>query len=96
MDEAALREQLAMLGASLFQRGYSVGTAGNISVRLPDEYIMTPVPQDMDVKAPLRVALVQDIPCAFNGSIAHPPVGSGALALGQRGARRIASCRASL
>ena len=42
MDEAALREQLAMLGASLFQRGYSVGTAGNISVRLPDGYLMTP------------------------------------------------------
>ena len=38
MDEAAIREELAALGASLFQRGYSVGTAGNISVRLPDGY----------------------------------------------------------
>lgn len=43
MPEAALREQLAMLGASLFQRGFSVGSAGNISVcRLPDGYLMTP------------------------------------------------------
>jgi ribulose-5-phosphate 4-epimerase/fuculose-1-phosphate aldolase len=42
MDEAALRAQLAALGASLFARGYSVGTAGNISVRLPDGFLMTP------------------------------------------------------
>ncbi|MDT8267576.1 class II aldolase/adducin family protein, partial [Roseomonas sp. DSM 102946] len=26
----------------LFARGYSVGSAGNISVRLPDGYLMTP------------------------------------------------------
>lgn len=33
---------LVALGASLFARGYSVGSAGNISVRLPDGYLMTP------------------------------------------------------
>jgi ribulose-5-phosphate 4-epimerase/fuculose-1-phosphate aldolase len=42
MDEGALRAQLVALGASLFQRGFSVGSAGNISVRLPDGYLMTP------------------------------------------------------
>lgn len=42
MSEAALREELVALGASLFQRGFSVGSAGNISVRLPDGYLMTP------------------------------------------------------
>lgn len=42
MDERALREELALLGKSLFERGYSVGTAGNISVRLPDGWLMTP------------------------------------------------------
>ena len=33
MDEAAARAQLVELSASLFQRGYSVGSAGNISVK---------------------------------------------------------------
>lgn len=42
MDEGALREELVQLGRLLFGRGYSVGTAGNISVRLPDGYLMTP------------------------------------------------------
>ena len=42
MHEAALREQLVELARSLFQRGFSVGSAGNISVRLADGYLMTP------------------------------------------------------
>jgi len=42
MTEAELRELLVELGASLFARGYSVGSAGNISLRLEDGYLMTP------------------------------------------------------
>jgi ribulose-5-phosphate 4-epimerase/fuculose-1-phosphate aldolase len=42
VNEQDLREQMVRLGASLFQRGYSVGSAGNISVRLPDGFLMTP------------------------------------------------------
>jgi ribulose-5-phosphate 4-epimerase/fuculose-1-phosphate aldolase len=42
VTEGELREQLVRFGASLFQRGYSVGSAGNVSVRLPDGYLMTP------------------------------------------------------
>jgi ribulose-5-phosphate 4-epimerase/fuculose-1-phosphate aldolase len=42
MTESELRDLLVELGASLFARGYSVGSAGNISVRLPDGYLMTP------------------------------------------------------
>ncbi|MXP63115.1 aldolase [Roseomonas sp. M0104] len=42
MTENELRDLLCELGASLFARGYSVGSAGNISVRLPDGYLMTP------------------------------------------------------
>ncbi|MCW8085328.1 3-oxo-tetronate 4-phosphate decarboxylase [Sabulicella glaciei] len=42
MDESALRDLLVEMGASLFRRGFSVGSAGNISVRLPDGYLMTP------------------------------------------------------
>lgn len=42
MSEEAQRRLLVELGASLFQRGYSVGSAGNISIRLDDGYLMTP------------------------------------------------------
>lgn len=42
MDEPALRDLLVEMGASLFRRGFSVGSAGNISVRLHDGYLMTP------------------------------------------------------
>lgn len=42
MTEAELRDQLVELGGSLFARGFSVGSAGNISVRLPDGFLMTP------------------------------------------------------
>jgi ribulose-5-phosphate 4-epimerase/fuculose-1-phosphate aldolase len=56
MDEAAIREELAALGASLFQRGYSVGTAGNISVRLPDGYLMTPTNSCLGRLEPARIS----------------------------------------
>ncbi len=42
MTESEIRAEIVMLAASLFARGYSVGTAGNISVRLPDGYLITP------------------------------------------------------
>ena len=42
MTEADTRTLLVTLAASLFARGYSVGSAGNISVRLLDGYLITP------------------------------------------------------
>lgn len=42
MTETEIRAQLVQLAASLFARGFSVGSAGNISVRLPDGFLMTP------------------------------------------------------
>jgi ribulose-5-phosphate 4-epimerase/fuculose-1-phosphate aldolase len=42
MSEQQLREEMVALAASLFARGFSVGSAGNISARLPDGYLMTP------------------------------------------------------
>ena len=40
--EQALRKQMSDLCASLFARGFSVGTAGNVSARLHDGILMTP------------------------------------------------------
>ncbi len=42
MSEMETRALLVDLAASLFARGYSVGTAGNISVRVEGGYLMTP------------------------------------------------------
>lgn len=56
MSEAALRDQLCLLGASLFQRGFSVGSAGNISVRLPDGYLMTPTNSCLGRLDPARIS----------------------------------------
>ena len=36
MTEQALRDTMVMLGASLFQRGYATGGAGNLYALLPD------------------------------------------------------------
>jgi ribulose-5-phosphate 4-epimerase/fuculose-1-phosphate aldolase len=41
-EEARLREEICAVGLSLHARGYTVGTAGNISVRLADGWLITP------------------------------------------------------
>ena len=56
MTETAIREELALLAKSLFDRGYSVGTAGNISVRLPDGYLMTPTNSCLGRLDPARIS----------------------------------------
>ena len=42
MHETALRQEICRVGRSLFERGYVHSTAGNISVRLPDGFLITP------------------------------------------------------
>jgi ribulose-5-phosphate 4-epimerase/fuculose-1-phosphate aldolase len=56
MTEDDLRAQMVELAASLFQRGYSVGSAGNISVRLPDGYLITPTNSCLGRLSPGRLA----------------------------------------
>lgn len=56
MEEAELRGLLVTLAASLFARGYSVGSAGNISVRLPDGYLMTPTNSCLGRLDPARLS----------------------------------------
>ena len=41
-QESKLREEICRIGASLYQRGYTVGSAGNISARLDDGWLITP------------------------------------------------------
>jgi len=42
MNEQELRNEICRVGRSLFDRGYVHATAGNISVRLGDGYLITP------------------------------------------------------
>ena len=42
MTELQLRDEICRVGRSLFERGYVHATAGNISVRLADGYLITP------------------------------------------------------
>src|SRR5579864_5340909 len=56
MNEDATRSLLVALAASLFARGFSVGSAGNISVRLPDGYLITPTNSSLGRLQPERLA----------------------------------------
>lgn len=58
MNEAALREEICRVGASLFARGYVHATAGNISARLPDGFLITPTDACLGVLDPARLAKV--------------------------------------
>jgi ribulose-5-phosphate 4-epimerase/fuculose-1-phosphate aldolase len=42
MNELELREEICLLGKSMFDRGLTVGSSGNISVRTEDGWLMTP------------------------------------------------------
>jgi 3-dehydro-4-phosphotetronate decarboxylase len=42
MNETQAREEICRVGHSLFERGYVHATAGNISVRLEDGFLITP------------------------------------------------------
>jgi ribulose-5-phosphate 4-epimerase/fuculose-1-phosphate aldolase len=56
MTEQATRVLLCELAASLFARGFSVGSAGNISVRLADGYLMTPTNSSLGRLDPVRLS----------------------------------------
>src|ERR1700712_5506204 len=56
MSERDTRILLSELAASLFARGFSVGSAGNISVRLPDGYLMTPTNSSLGRLDPDRLS----------------------------------------
>ena len=56
MSEPATRGLLVELAASLFARGFSVGSAGNISVRLADGYLITPTNSSLGRLDPLRLS----------------------------------------
>lgn len=57
-SESDLRDAICELGASLFARGLTFGSAGNISVRIPDGWLMTPTNVSLGRLDPARLAKV--------------------------------------
>ena len=57
MNESRQREEIVRLSRSLFDRGFSVGSAGNISAALPDGgFLMTPTNSSLGFLDPERLA----------------------------------------
>ncbi|WP_043229878.1 aldolase [Pseudomonas sp. CF161] len=56
--ENALREEICDVGRSLYQRGYTVGSAGNISARLDDGWLITPTDVCLGRLDPAAIAKV--------------------------------------
>lgn len=60
MTETAAREAICRLGASLFNRGLTFGSSGNISVRLEDGWLMTPTNVALGDLDPARLSRLDD------------------------------------
>jgi ribulose-5-phosphate 4-epimerase/fuculose-1-phosphate aldolase len=60
MDEAASRALLVELAASLFARGYAVGSAGNISLRVEGGYLITPTNSSLGRLDAARISKLDD------------------------------------
>jgi ribulose-5-phosphate 4-epimerase/fuculose-1-phosphate aldolase len=58
MTEQELRHQIVEQARSLFMRGYSTGSAGNISVRLDNGFLITPTNSSFGRLEPERLSLL--------------------------------------
>jgi ribulose-5-phosphate 4-epimerase/fuculose-1-phosphate aldolase len=60
MNESQLREDMARLCKSLFDRGLSVGSAGNISARVDDGVLITPTNSCLGFLDPARISKLDE------------------------------------
>jgi 3-dehydro-4-phosphotetronate decarboxylase len=56
MSEAKLREEVCVIGASIFARGLTAGSSGNISVKTEDGWLMTPTGSSLGRLDPARLS----------------------------------------
>jgi ribulose-5-phosphate 4-epimerase/fuculose-1-phosphate aldolase len=66
-SERELRERIAMHGKSIFDRGLTCGSSGNISVRLPDGFLVTPTNSCLGRLDPDRIAKVDSLGNLISG-----------------------------
>lgn len=58
MNETKLREEICLLGKSMYDRGLTPGSSGNISVRLDDGWLMTPTNACLGRLDPARLSKI--------------------------------------
>ncbi|HJU30536.1 MAG TPA: 3-oxo-tetronate 4-phosphate decarboxylase [Hyphomicrobiaceae bacterium] len=56
MQESALREEICVLGRSIFERGLTHGSTGNISARCGDGWLLTPTGSNLGRLDPARLS----------------------------------------
>lgn len=56
MNETQIRDDIARLAKSIFDRGLTFGSSGNISVRTEDGWLMTPTGSSMGAIDPARIS----------------------------------------
>ena len=57
MDETKLRDDICRLGRSLFERGLTPGSSGNVSIRLDDGgWLVTPTNASLGSLDPARLS----------------------------------------
>ncbi|MDN3520647.1 3-oxo-tetronate 4-phosphate decarboxylase [Halomonas ramblicola] len=67
-DENRLREQIVVYGKSLFERGLTMGSSGNISVRTEDGgWLMTPTNACLGRLDPARISRLDRDGCLLDG-----------------------------
>ena len=60
MSESRLRERITLFGKSLFDRGLTAGSSGNISARLDDGWLLTPTNSSLGRLDPARISKLDD------------------------------------
>jgi ribulose-5-phosphate 4-epimerase/fuculose-1-phosphate aldolase len=60
MTDTATRDQIVRFGKSIFDRGLTAGSSGNISVRVDDGWLMTPTGSSLGSLDPARISRLDD------------------------------------
>jgi 3-dehydro-4-phosphotetronate decarboxylase len=85
--QVKMRDQLAAFGRSMFERGLSFGSAGNLSVRIADGWLMTPTNVSLGRLDPERLSQLDAQGRHVGGD---PPTKEAQLHLAMYGARKSA------
>jgi ribulose-5-phosphate 4-epimerase/fuculose-1-phosphate aldolase len=87
MTETKARDQLVSFGRSMFERGLSFGSAGNLSVRLQEGWLMTPTNVSLGRLDPARLSRLDNEGRHIGGDL---PTKEAQLHLAMYGARKSA------
>jgi ribulose-5-phosphate 4-epimerase/fuculose-1-phosphate aldolase len=67
LEEQQLRDEFCRWGESLFMRGYTAGSSGNLSARLPDGFLVTPTNSCLGYLEPGRLSKLDTQGVAVSG-----------------------------